>query len=218
MLQKSTLDFLKSLKKNNNRIWFENNRAKYETAKNDFEIFVNNLISALSKNDPKLKDAKAKDCMFRIYRDVRFSKNKAPYKTNFGAVVDEGGRKSDKACFYIQVEPGNTFVAGGRWMPEPDDLREIRKEIFYNTKKFKKILSGKSFKKYFGKLSDVKLKLPPKGFDKNFPDIELLKYTSFIVDNYLGDEKLLSENIFTLCSDVHKAMLPLLEFLNEATN
>lgn len=218
MLQKSTLDFLKALKKNNNRDWFEKNRSKYELAKNDFEQFINKLIAELGKQDVALKGLEAKKCIFRIYRDVRFSKNKIPYKTNFGAVITEGGRKSDKACFYIQVEPGNTFIAGGRWMPAPDDLREIRKEIFYNTKKFKKILSEKSFVKYFKKLSDVKLKLPPKGFDKNFPDIELLKYTSYILDTPVKDNVLLSKNIFRSCSEIYKAMLPFLKFLNEATN
>lgn len=218
MLQKSTLDFLKALKKNNNRVWFEKNRAKYELAKNDFEQFINKLIPVLGKQDASLKGLDAKKCVFRIYRDVRFSKNKDPYKTNFGAVITEGGRKSEKACFYIQVEPGNTFIAGGRWMPQPDDLKEIRKEIFYNTKKFKKILSEKSFVKHFKKLSDVKLKLPPKGFDKNFADVELLKYTSYIVETSVKDTVLLSATIFKHCSEVYKAMLPFLKFLNEATS
>jgi|SRR6185436_1592030 len=218
MLQKSTLDFLKSLKKNNNRDWFEKNRDKYENAREDFIVFVNRLIEELSKQDASLKGVKAKDSIFRIYRDVRFSKNKDPYKTNFGAVVCQGGRKSDRACFYIQVEPGNSFIAGGKWMPQGDQLKDIRKEIFYHTKEFKKILNEKSFKKHFGKLSDIKLKLPPKGFDKNFADLELLKYTSFIVDTPLKDADLISKNIFKTCSTVSKAMKPLLDFLNKATN
>lgn len=218
MLQKSTLDFLKVVKKNNNREWFAINRAKYDAAKNDFELFVNKLILQLAKLDSSLKNVQAKDCIFRIYRDVRFSKNKDPYKTNFGAVVIQGGRKSDLACFYIQVEPGNSFIAGGRWMPQPDHLKEIRNEIFYNSSKFKKIISDKSFKKCFNTLSDIKLKTAPKGFDKDFKDVELLKYTSFIVETKVDDKIITSKNIFKKSADVFKAMQPLLKFLNEATH
>jgi uncharacterized protein (TIGR02453 family) len=217
MLQKSTLEFLKALKKNNNRDWFEKNRSKYDLAKEDFIVFINKLITELSKQDATLKGETAKDAIFRIYRDVRFSKNKDPYKTNFGAVVCRGGRKSDRACFYIQVEPGNSFIAGGRWMPQPDHLKDIRKEIFYHIKDFKKILSDKTFKKIFKELSDVKLKLAPKGFDKNFPDIELLKYTSYIVETPLNDKSLTNKSLVKQCAVVYKAMLPLLKFLNAAT-
>ncbi|MEP7170713.1 MAG: DUF2461 domain-containing protein, partial [Bacteroidota bacterium] len=190
MLQKSTLEFLKSLKKNNNRDWFEKNRAKYEFVREDFTVFVNKLITELSKQDASLKGVAAKDSIFRIYRDVRFSKNKDPYKTNFGSVVCQGGRKSDRACFYVQVEPGNSFIAGGRWMPSTEHLKDIRKEIFYHTKDFKKILSDKTFKKLFKELSVIKLKLAPKGFDKDFLDIELLKYTSYIIETPLSDKLL----------------------------
>ena len=218
MLQKSTLDFLKALKRNNNRDWFEKNREKYEAAREDFASFVSKLIAELSKQDASLKGVTAKDSIFRIYRDVRFSKNKDPYKTNFGSVVCQGGRKSDKACFYIQVEPGNSFIAGGRWMPSTEHLNDIRKEIFYHTKDFKKILSDKTFKRIFKELSDIKLKLAPKGFDKNFPDLELLKYTSYIIETSLSDNAVTDKSLLGQCAKVHKAMLPLLNFLNKATN
>lgn len=218
MLQKSTLEFLKALKKNNNRDWFEKNREKYEIAREDFIVFVNNLITELGNKDASLKGVTAKDSIFRIYRDVRFSKNKDPYKTNFGAVVCQGGRKSDRACFYIQVEPGASFIAGGRWMPSTDHLKDIRKEIFYHIKDFKKILSDKTFKKLFKELSDIKLKLPPKGFDKNFPDIELLKYTSYIAETPVNVKVLTDKSLIKQCAVTHKAMLPLLNFLNKATN
>ncbi|MEO5571451.1 MAG: DUF2461 domain-containing protein [Bacteroidia bacterium] len=218
MLQKSTLDFLKALQKNNDRDWFEKNRAKYEVAREDFTEFVNTLITELSKQDASLKGETAKNSMFRIYRDVRFSKNKAPYKSNFSAVVCNGGRKSDRACFYIQVEPGASFIAGGRWMPSSEHLKDIRKEIFYHTKDFKKILSDKTFKKFFKILSDAKLKLAPKGFAKDFPDIELLKYTSFIVEAPVSDKLLADKSLIKQCSVVYKAMMPLLKFLNGATN
>jgi uncharacterized protein (TIGR02453 family) len=218
MLQESTLAFLKALKKNNNRDWFEKNREKYESARVDFYDFINKLIADLSKQDASLKGVTAKDSIFRIYRDVRFSKNKDPYKTNFGSVVCKGGRKSDRACFYIQVEPGNSFIAGGGWMPSTDHLKDIRKEIFYHTKDFKKILYDKRFKKIFKELSDIKLKLAPKGFDKNFPDLELLKYTSYLVEMPLSDKLLTEKSLIKQCAVVHKAMLPLLNFLNKATS
>ncbi|MBK8413382.1 MAG: DUF2461 domain-containing protein [Bacteroidetes bacterium] len=138
MITKRTLDFLKALKKNNNREWFDVNRSKYEEAKADFEKFVETLLPLLSKENSKLKDLKVKDCVFRIYRDVRFSKNKDPYKTNFGAYFVEGGKKSSKAGYYIQIEPGNSFLAGGCWMPEAPVLKAIRQEIDYNLKDFEK--------------------------------------------------------------------------------
>ncbi len=216
MIQKSTLDFLKDLKRNNDRKWFEKNKPRYESAKNNFEEFVTMLITALGKKDKSLKGVRAKDCTFRIYRDVRFSKDKSPYKSNFGAVIGAGGRKSEKACFYIQVEPGNSFIAGGRWMPSPEDLKDLRKEIFYNTAAFKKILNEKNFKKHFKTLYDSKLKLAPKGFDKNFKDIELLKYTSYIVDSAVPDKIVLSKNIFIHCEKIYSSMMPLLKFLNKA--
>lgn len=216
MLQTSTLDFLKNVKKNNNREWFEKNRAKYEAARQDFAEFISKLITEIAKHDATVKGVQAKDCIFRIYRDVRFSKNKDPYKTNFGAVVGAGGRKSDKAIFYMQVEPGNSFVAGGKWMPPAPQLKDIRQEIFYNVNDFKKILNEKSFKKNFKELSDIKLKTAPKGFDKEFPDIELLKYTSYIAETKVDDKILLSKNVYKHCAALHKAMMPFQKFLNDA--
>jgi uncharacterized protein (TIGR02453 family) len=132
-------------------------------------------------------------------------------------VVSAGGRKSEKAGFYIQVEPGGSFIAGGRWMPSPEHLKEIRREIFYNAPAFKKILAAKDFKKHFGALYDSRLKRAPKGFDKEFPDIEWLKYTSYIVETPLPDKLLLSKNILSHCRKVHAAMQPLLRFLDKAT-
>ena len=217
MIAKSTLDFLGALRKNNNREWFQKNRDRYDAAKENMEEFVEALIAELGKADKSLKGLRPKDCLFRIYRDVRFSKNKSPYKSNFGAVISAGGRKTDQAGFYIQVEPGNAFIAGGRWMPSPEHLKEIRQEILYNSAAFKKVLGAKDFKKNFKSLHDSRLKLAPKGFDKDFKDIELLKYTSYIVDTPVPDKVLLSKNAFAHCRKVQAAMMPLLKFLNKAT-
>src|SRR6185295_5339636 len=152
MIQKSTLDFLKQVKKNNNREWFEKNKEKYLAAKANVDEFVDDAIKAFTSFDKSLAGLKAKDCVFRIYRDVRFTKNKSPYKTNMGASINPGGKKMEIAGFYLHIEPGKSFLAGGRWMPSPEHLKKIRQEIDYNSKTIHKILSDKNFKKQFGGL------------------------------------------------------------------
>lgn len=217
MIQKATLDFLKSLKKNNNRDWFEKNRPKYETAKTDFENFIAQLLGDLSKINPKLKTLEAKKCVFRIYRDVRFSKNKDPYKSNMGASINEGGKKMEVAGLYFHIEPGNSsFLAGGRYAPDAPTLKAIRQEIEYNTGKFKKIINDKDFKKHFSALEEMKLKTSPKGIDKTHPDLELFKYTSYIVVKKVDDKIVTSKNLLKECAASYKAMMPLIKFLNEA--
>ena len=113
MLQNPTLQFLKQLKKNNNKQWFDANRKKYESAKNDFTIFLQDVLNDFCKTDTGLIALAAKDCLFRINRDIRFSKDKSPYKTNFGASINTGGKKSFKAGYYLHIEPGQSFVGGG---------------------------------------------------------------------------------------------------------
>ncbi|HNR18637.1 MAG TPA: DUF2461 domain-containing protein [Bacteroidia bacterium] len=217
MLQPSTLSFIKDIKKNNNRDWFEKNKLRYENAKTDFESFVAGILNQFVKINPKLKGLEARKCTFRIYRDVRFSKNKDPYKTNMGASINEGGKKMEMAGVYVHIEPGgNSFIAGGRYMPMPPELKAIRQEIQYNTKAFKKIISEKNFKKYFGGLEEIKLKTNPKGFDKDFADIELLKYTSYIATRKLDDKTIASKNFVKELTASYKAMMPLIKFLNEA--
>lgn len=216
MITKRTLDFLKAIKKNNNREWFEVNRSKYEDAKADFEKFVESLLPLLAKENSKLKDLKVKDCVFRIYRDVRFSKNKAPYKTNFGAYFVEGGKKSSKAGYYIQIEPGNSFLAGGCWMPEAPVLKAIRQEIDYNLKDFEKIVKGKAFKSRFGELSDARLKTTPKGYDADNPAIDYLRQTSFTVTAAIKDKDLVVPTFTKDAAKAYKEMLPFLQFLNVA--
>lgn len=216
MITKRTLDFLKALKKNNNREWFDVNRSKYEDAKADFEKFVEALIPLLIKENKKLQDLKVKDCVFRIYRDVRFSKNKDPYKTNFGAYFVEGGKKSSKAGFYIQIEPGNSFLAGGCWMPEAPVLKAIRQEIDYNLKDFEKIVKAKGFKSQFGELSDSRLKTTPKGYDSENPAINYLRQTSFTVMASISDKELITASLSKDVVKSYKVIMPFLNFLNVA--
>ncbi len=161
---------------------------------------------------------KAKDCVFRIYKDVRFSKDKTPYKSNFGASINPGGKKSLVAGYYLHLEPGASFLAGGVYMPQPDMLNAIRQEIDYNTDAFLKILKSASFKKFFKGLDeDDKLKTAPKGFEKDHPHIELLKNKHFIVSYPLSDKQLGEKNADTTILAGFKAMQPFLEYLREAT-
>ena len=132
MLQPATLTFLKGLKKNNNKPWFDANRKKYEASKADFISFVDNTISAITKFDPAVSSLKAKDCIFRINRDIRFSKDKSPYKSNMGAYINPGGKKINTPGYYFHCEPGQSFAAGGLYIPEPGVLAKIRQEIDYS--------------------------------------------------------------------------------------
>lgn len=216
MINKSTLTFLKKLKKNNHRDWFHANRESYAVASADFRAFIALLLVEFTKMNPKLDGLQLKDLVFRINRDVRFSANKAPYKTNFGAYLAQGGKKAGRAGFYIQVEPGNSFIAGGCWMPPAPQLKSIRQEIDYNLDDFNSILGGKSFKKQFGELSDCRLKTNPKGYDKSNPAINHLRQTSFIVEQVLEDDDLLAPSLTKQCVSAYQAMLPFLEFLNRS--
>jgi uncharacterized protein (TIGR02453 family) len=217
MIQASTLTFLKNLNKNNNKEWFDENRAAYDLAKNDFIEFVQELISGLAKFDPAVKHQEAKKCVFRINRDVRFSKDKSPYKNNFGASISPGGKKASTPGYYFHLQPGASFLAGGMWQPEPPHLNAIRQEIDYNADEFKKIISAKPFKTYFGGLSEEdKLKTVPKGYDKTHPQVELLKHKSFIVVHDLTDKIVLGKDFQKHCQAVYKAMYPMDLFLRRA--
>ena len=221
MLQPATLKYLGALKKNNDREWFEKNREKYDVARADFDSFIAELIKSIGRKNKQVAGLLPKECVYRIYRDVRFSKNKAPYKTNFAASITEGGRKSGKAGFYIHIEPGgksDSILGGGVWMPEATVLKAIRQEVQYNTDEFKKIISNNDFIKCFGKLEDEKLKTVPKGFDKNDPDIELYKYTSYLISLQLKDSEVISSALLKKATFAYKTMLPFLNFLNRAVS
>ena len=214
---KIILDFLKKLKKNNNREWFTENKKKFVEAKDAFEPVVQKLLDGISKFDKNLTEVEPKQCIYRIYRDIRFSKDKTPYKTNFGAVMGEGGRKSTKAFYYIQVEPGdNSFIAGGLYMPDGEKLKKIRQEIDYNGNDFKKILNKKSFREYFPEMEGEKLKKAPKGYAPDDPNIELLKHKSYIVVHRFTDAQLLADDFTKNCVKIFKEMKPFNDFLNVA--
>lgn len=217
MIDKSTIAFLSKLSKNNNKEWFDKNRPAYELVKTNFKEFVNELIISTAKFDSSIKHLDAKDCIYRINRDVRFSKNKTPYKNNFGALLSPGGKKSFDAGYYIQIQPGASFIAGGMWQPPTPQINAIRQEIDYNAAEFKKIIGAKEFKKLLGTFSEEdKLKSVPKGYDKTHPEIELLKHRSFITVHNLTDKDVLSKTFLKHCNEVMKAMHPLNLFLRRA--
>jgi uncharacterized protein (TIGR02453 family) len=216
MLQKSTLNFLKALKRHNNRDWFNKNKQLYEDARKDFEIFIDELIHRMCDFDPTLMGLQAKECMFRIYKDVRFSKDKTPYKINMGAAINEGGRKMPLPGYYFQIQPGDCFLAGGLFMPAPDKLLSVRNAIVSRKGEFRKIIESKDFKKNADELWKDTLKTAPKGFPKDHPDIEYLKYKSFIAYKNISDELALSSKCLSYSVKVFKAMKPLIDFLHEA--
>ena len=217
MITKDILKFLGELKQNNNREWFAENKKHYENANKSLLAVVEQFIPIIQRIDPTVGPLVAKDCVFRIYRDTRFSPDKTPYKTNMGAYFARGGRKSSFAGYYMHLEPGGSMLAGGIWMPEPEALKKIRLEIYYNSADFKKLLDAKSFKDYFGALSeDGKLKNPPKDFPADFPDIDLLKNKNFTMFHSLSDDTVCSDAFLEVFSDVFTAMKPVNDFLNKA--
>lgn len=217
MLQKNTIDFLKSLKKNNNKLWFDENRKLYESSKADFEILVQSVINSLSKLDDQYNLLKPKDCIFRINRDIRFSKDKSPYKTNFGAGFTIGGKKSNLAGYYLHIEPGNMFLGGGLWMPDADSLKKIRQEIDYNFSNFKEIVLEKRFFSHFGALStENKLANAPKGYETDNIALEYLKLKSFTTSAPISDEMIFNKNFEKKMYEQIILLNPFIEFLNRA--
>ena len=218
MPQTSTLKFLKDLKKNNNRPWFEKNKSAYLDAKEDVEHFAEKVIEGLAKIDPEIAALQPKDCTFRIYRDVRFSKDKSPYKTNMGAYLNKGGKKTPTAGYYVHFEPGRCFAAGGLWMPMGPDLNKVRQEIDYNFTEWRKILGGRVFKKNFpeGMSKEDILTRPPKGYGDDNPAIEYLKLKSFIVTRKFSDAEVLSASFLRQLLKTYQPIKDLVYFLNRS--
>ena len=217
MISSATLQFLKALEKNNNRDWFLANKNKYDLAKTNYLNFVEEVLNGILKFDSSLAELNPKQCVFRINRDVRFSKNKEPYKTNFGASFSKGAKKIDTAGYYFHLEPGACFIGGGLWMPQAPDLQKLRQEIDYCYKEFNGILQHKEFKKTFQGLStDAKLARPPKGYDIDNPAIELLKLKSFTAITSLSDKEVLDPAIVKKTLSIFKTIAPLVHFLNRA--
>lgn len=213
---KNILSFLSKLSVNNNKAWFDEHKNEYLDARQTMEIKVQKILNDLAVIEPALAAEEAKKCIFRIYRDVRFSKNKDPYKINMGAFMVPGGKKSGNAGYYFHIEPGNSFIAGGIYMPESQVLNKMRQELLYNMDAFKSIIEDPDFKDTFGEIYGEKLKNPPKGFPKDFRDIDLLKYKSYTVTHPVSDEQVISPDFLIYTMDVYKKMQKFNAYINRA--
>ncbi len=216
MIKKRTFDFLVALKKNNNRQWFQDNKSWYEEAKKDFTGFIDLLVLEVRKFDSDIGQVNAREAMFRIYRDVRFSKDKSPYKTNIGAYIVPGGRKSGLAGYYFHIEPGDCFLAGGIYMPLPDILKKVRREIYGNIEEFLSIIENRKFSDYFGKIWGEKLVNPPAGYSGEFEYIDLLKYKSYTVIRQIPEELLFEDSLLREVSNGFSIIYPFNKFINYA--
>ena len=218
-ISEELLAFLKDLKAKNNKEWFTANKGRYETAKAEFETFITELFARIAVFDPNIGHLKAKECIFRIYRDVRFSKDKSPYKTHFGAHISIAPKKSEihtRSGYYIHLEPGESMLAGGAYLPQGDWLKGIRQEIDYNGADLVKILENPDFKKTFGEIEGEKLARMPKGYPENHQFIELLKMKSFLATHKLKDTELTKADFTETAAKVFETLKPLGDFLNRS--
>jgi uncharacterized protein (TIGR02453 family) len=212
------ISFLKDLGKNNNREWFNKNKSRYLEAKEQFEAFVSTLIPEVEKFDKDVAHLLPKDCVFRIYNDTRFSKNKPPYKANMGAFLVKGGKNAGNAGYYFHIEPGGCFLGGGIYMPQPERLKLIRQEIYYNLDKFLSIINDKNFKKYFGEIDGEKTSRVPKDFPADFKGAEWLKLKSYTVLYPIKQEMLHEKDFSKKILSVFTNMTQLNHFLNTAVS
>lgn len=214
VISPDTLSFLKDLNQNNNRDWFTQNKERYVAAQQNMVEFVDDLIQEISGFDEAILKLDAKKSLFRIYRDTRFSKDKTPYKTNFGAGLGMG-KGAEIAGYYLHIEPGKSFLAGGVYQPESGVLREIRKEISINRNEFEAVINGMEFSKYFSGLSqeDKLVRVPP-GFEKDDPMAEFLKLKSYIAVYQLKDTEILDKGAVAKFAGIFSSVKPLNDFLS----
>lgn len=211
------LKFLANLKKNNDRVWFDKNKAKYLEAKELFDQYVAKQLEELIKVDESLAALDPKKLTFRIYRDVRFSKDKSPYKNNFAAAFSATGKGMGRPGYYLHIEPGKSFVAGGLFHPEPDVVAKVRQEIDYNGDQLGKIVSAKKFKTLYDDFWDEdKLKTAPKGYPKDHPHVEWLKLKSYIMTHELSDTIVKDKKFLKTATAAFKTIKPLNDFFQEA--
>jgi uncharacterized protein (TIGR02453 family) len=211
----TTLDFLRGLRDNNSKAWFDANRAQYDLARGVFTDLVMDVISKFGEVED-LAGVEPKDCIYRINRDVRFSPDKSPYKTMMSALIGKGGRKAESGWYYLHIEPDDhSFVAGGIHMPNSEQLAKIRIVIGKDSKKLKKILEDKTFTKLFGKLEGESLKKAPQGYSPDHPDIELLKLKEWTVSHPLTDAQIVDSGLIDQVVDLFSAMKPFVRYMND---
>jgi uncharacterized protein (TIGR02453 family) len=218
MIQRHTFDFLKELVENNNREWFQANKERYEEARDNVIGFTGELLKLMHKVDPNIDDGlDPKKCVMRIYRDIRFSKDKTPYKNNFGVSIPTKGKRAGAAEYFLHISPGNNFIAGGYWMPEKEHLKAIRQEIDYNADDLKKIIDDAEFIELFGDFrKQEQLKSVPKEYEADNENIELLKLKSFVAFHQLTEDELAHKDSVAAIAAICSKIYPLNVFLNNA--
>ena len=204
--------FLSGLAKNNSKEWMDANKSDYQLARTNFIELVGDAITKTAAYDEDIASEDPKKCVFRLNRDIRFSSNKEPYKTNFGGAIAKEGRKSGNPGYYIHIMPGNNFAGGGLYQPFPEHLKKIRQEIDYNGDNLSKIISSKSFKSVFDEPYDDRVKTAPKGYPKDHPQIELLRYKSHIFMRSFTDKEAQSSEFPDMIQETFKTIKPYLDF------
>ncbi|MDP3679806.1 MAG: DUF2461 domain-containing protein [Flavobacterium sp.] len=219
MLSKDTLQFLDDLKANNNRDWFLENKKRYEAVKKDYQQLVGDFLDAMKPLDPSLEMLEVKNCTFRINRDIRFSKDKTPYKSHLGVWLSSGAKGMNRSGYYLHLEKGASFIAGGLYCPEAPDLKKMRKEIAYFHDDLEAILNEKDFKrefKDFDRNEKDTLKNPPRGYEKEHPAIEFLKLKSFECSQRIDISEVTKKDFVATMSKKLIALKPLNDFINRA--
>jgi uncharacterized protein (TIGR02453 family) len=212
-IQKASLGFLKKLGKNNNREWFNRHKDEYLEARGNIIAFADALLTEMNQHD-LIETPSGKDSLFRIYRDIRFSKNKKPYHTHWNGVFRRATRKL-RGGYYFHLEPGASFLAGGFWGPEPQDMKRIRQDIELNYEDWNKLLSAKPLVSTFGKLAGEQISTAPRGYAKDHPAIHLLRYKQFVLRTSFRDDEVCSPRFVRTANEVYKKMRPFLNYMSE---
>lgn len=213
MLYISNLDFLAELKENNNREWFSANKWRFEQEQAIIVLFAEEVLNKLNQHD-LIETPSGKRSLYRIYRDIRFSKDKTPYQNYWGG----GFRRATKfrrGGYYYHIEKGKSSIVGGFWGPNAQDLKRIREELVQDSSQLRSIITSKAFVDTFGCLKGEQLKTAPKGFEKNHPDIDLLRYKQFLLIKNFRDDEVLSPNFTELVDKTFKEMRPFLDYMSE---
>lgn len=219
MLSQDSLEFLEDLRANNNRNWFLDNKKRYDVFKKNYHQLVGDFLEIMKPLDPTLELLEVKNCIFRINRDIRFSKDKSPYKSHIGVWLSSGTKKQSRSGYYVHIEKGASFIAGGLYAPMPDELKKVRKEIAFFHDDLKLILSEKNFKKEFEDFDRNEksiLKNPPREYDKEHPAIELLKLKSFETSLRFDISEILQKDFVSKMSEKLILLKPLNAFINRA--
>jgi uncharacterized protein (TIGR02453 family) len=212
-IKKSSIDFLKELSKNNNRDWFNKHKEKYLAAHENMIAFADSLLFEMKKHD-KIETSSGKKSLYRIYRDVRFSKEKTPYNSHWSGGFKRATKKL-RGGYYFNIRPGKSFIAGGFWGPNPDDLRRIRQDIDLNYKDWRKLLANKTLTNTFGKMLGEQVNSVPRGYSKDHPAIDLLRYKQFIFKHEFTDKEVLSPDFAIKMNDAFKKIRPFFNYMSE---